>query len=504
VFSVLLFDKGWRFMEKVNQQPEIIILGLGPGNPEYLTVKAVDILTAAKEIYLRTREHPTVAGLPDRLKIHSFDWIYEEEGDFQAVYQRVAREVIFLAQSQPPVIYAVPGDPFIAEDTPALILEGARQAGLSVEVVPGVSFLEPTFAALKADPLPGVSVVDALALVSAHYPSFPPDQPALIVQIYSNQVASDLKLTLMTVYPDKHPVSLVHHAGTPELVIENIPLYELDRSQLTGNRTALYLPPLEPGSSMESFLELIAHLRAPEGCPWDREQDHQSLRPNLLEETYEALEAIDNDDQAAMQEEFGDLLLQIVLHAQIASEYGEFNMSDVIRGIYTKLIQRHPHVFGDLDLGEAGAVIKNWEALKAKERQDNGENKKGMLDGVPGSLPALTQAETYQKRAARVGFDWEDLDGVLAKIPEEIQELRESKSSTRQAQEIGDLLFSVVNVARWLGADAESSLREANQRFKERFYYVENKARALRRELSELSLEELDELWEESKNIPES
>ena len=489
-------------MKNDKQQPEIIILGLGPGNPDHLTVHAAEVLSTAERIYLRTEQHPTVAGLPEGLNTHSFDWIYEEESDYQVVYRRIAGEVISLAQSQPPVIYAVPGDPFIAEDTPALILKAARQAGLSVEVIPGVSFLGPTFAALEEDPLPWLSVVDALELASAHYPSFPPDQPALIVQLHSNQVASELKLTLMAVYPDQHPISLVHQAGTPELTIENIPLYELDRSQWIGNRTALYLPPLAPGSSMESFFELIAHLRAPDGCPWDREQDHQSLRPNLLEEAYEALEAIDDNDPVAMQEEFGDLLLQIVLHAQIASEYGEFNMSDVIRGIYIKLIQRHPHVFGDLELGEAGAVIKNWEAIKAQERQENGEGEKGMLDGVPGSLPALTQAETYQKRAARVGFDWEDLEGVLAKIPEEINELRDSEDGARQAQEIGDLLFSVVNVARWLGVDAESSLRNANQRFKERFAYLEKKARAGGRELSEMSLEELDALWEESKKSP--
>jgi tetrapyrrole methylase family protein/MazG family protein len=489
-------------MEMDKQQPEIIILGLGPGNPDYLTVRAAEVLSGAEQVYLRTEQHPTIASLPEGVQTHSFDWIYEEEDDYQVVYQRIAAEVISLAQTQPPVIYAVPGDPFIAEDSPVLILEGARQAGLSVEVIPGVSFLEPTFASLEEDPLPQIAVVDALDLASAHYPSFPPDQPALIVQVYSNQVASDLKLTLMAIYPDQHLVSLVHHAGTPDLIIENIPLYELDRSQWIGNRTALYLPPLAQGSSMESFFELIAHLRAPEGCPWDREQDHQSLRPNLLEETYEALEAIDDNDPEAMQEEFGDLLLQIVLHAQIASEFGEFNMSDVIRGVYTKLIQRHPHVFGDLDLGEAGEVIKNWEAIKAQERQENGEGEKGILAGVPGSLTALTQAETYQRRAARVGFDWEDLEGVLAKIPEEINELRESEESERQAQEIGDLLFSVVNVARWLGVDAESSLRNANHRFKERFAYIEKKARAGGRELSEMSLEELDMLWEESKTLP--
>ncbi|MFL7813297.1 MAG: nucleoside triphosphate pyrophosphohydrolase [Anaerolineales bacterium] len=485
-------------------QPAIIILGLGPGDPGLLTLRAAEVLADTQEVYLRTAQHPTVEGLPAHLTVHSFDWIYEEEGEYQQVYQRIAREVVSQAGGEVPVVYAVPGDPFTAEETPALILDLARRGGLAVEVVPGVSFLEPTFGGLEMDPLPHTSLVDALELAEAHYPTFPPDQPALIAQVYSSQVASDLKLTLMAVYPDQHPVRLVHEAGSEGQFVEDLPLYQIDRSQHIGNRTSLYLPPLAPGSSMESFLEIIAHLRAPEGCPWDREQDHQSLRPNLLEETFEALEAIDADDPSAMQEEFGDLLLQIALHAQIAVEYGEFTFSDVVRGIHTKLIERHPHVFGDLELEEADAVIRNWEKVKARERQENGRTEKGALDGVPASLPALTQAETYQKRAARFGFDWKDLEGVLDKLPEEVGEIKSALESGRQAEEIGDLLFTVVNIARWLDVDAESALREANQRFRGRFSHMEKEARAAGRELSEYGLDELDQLWENSKTGLES
>ncbi|TFG47956.1 MAG: hypothetical protein E4H33_05015, partial [Anaerolineales bacterium] len=331
-------------MVKTNQQPDIIILGLGPGDPAYLTLRASAVINQSREIYLRTRDHPTVAGLPEGLKIHSFDDYYEKEESFEKVYQRIAEEIISLAKKLPGVVYAVPGDPFIAEATPALILSLAKSENLVVEVIPGVSFLEPTFAALEGDPLPQLTILDAMDMQKAHYPSSPPDQPTLIVQVYSREIASNVKLTLMAVYPDDHPIFLIHDAGTPTQTLEELPLFELDRSKLIKNRTALYVPPLESGSSLETFLEIIAHLRSPEGCPWDREQDHQTLRPNLLEETFEALEAIDNNDPAAMEEELGDLLLQIALHAQIASEYGEFTMSDVIRGIYTKLILRHPHV----------------------------------------------------------------------------------------------------------------------------------------------------------------
>ncbi len=481
------------------QQADIIILGLGPGNPDYLTLRASTVIQNSREIYLRTREHPTVDALPPGLKIHSFDSYYQDES-FENVYKKIASEIINLAKTSSGIVYAVPGDPFIAEATPAMIKTLAKKENLTVEIVPGVSFLEPTFAALQEDPLPQVTILDALDMQNAHYPSFPPDRPALIVQVYSPEIASDVKLTLMAVFPDKHQVFLIHDAGTDSELVENVPLYELDRSQFIKNRTALYVPALKKGTSLESFQEIIAHLRSPSGCPWDREQDHQSLRPNLLEETFEALEAIDDNDPAAMQEELGDLLLQIVLHAQIASEDGEFNMGDIIHGIHTKLIQRHPHVFSDLDIDETETVMKNWEAIKARERVKNGQLDKGLLDGVPGSLPALTQAETYQKRAARVGFDWEDLKGVLEKIPEEVKELQEAKNSKNQASEIGDILFSVVNIARWMNVDAESALRNANQRFKNRFSNLEKEARAAGRELSEMSLEELDQLWVKAKS----
>ncbi len=385
-----------------------------------------------------------------------------------------------------------------------MIVEKAKQAGLTVEIIPGVSFLEPTFAAIGGDPLPQTSILDALDLASAHFPSFPPDKPALVVQIHSNDIASNVKLTLMAVYPDQHPVILIHDAGNDAELVENLPLHQLDRSPHLKNRSALYIPPLSEGTSLESFQEIIAHLRSPDGCPWDREQDHQTLRPNLLEESYETLEAIDANDPAGMQEEFGDLLLQIILHAQIASEYGEFNMSDIIQGIYQKIINRHPHVFGDLELDQAGSVIENWERIKANERENNGKDEDGLLAGVPAALPALTQALTYQKRAARVGFDWKILDDVLNKLPEEIREINQADDLDEKTAEMGDILFTVVNIARWMKIDPESALREANQRFKKRFSEMEIKARAGGRELADLSLEELDGLWEQTKSNPKN
>ncbi len=344
----------------------ITILGLGPGSPDLLTRQAWQILESATEVYLRTSHHPVVAGLPEQLRVHSFDALYENSESFESVYAQIVERVLDLGRRPQGVVYAVPGHPFVAEATTREIVRRAKQENIPTRIVEGLSFLEPTFTALGIEPIAHTALVDALDLVTAHVPPFPPSAPAIIAQLYSRDVASDVKLTLMAIYPDEHPVKMIHAAGTADELVEDLRLHQIDRSSQIGLLSVLYVPPLEPETSFEAFQEIIAHLRAPDGCPWDREQTHLSLRPSLLEETYELLAALDAEDVAGMREEFGDLLLQIVLHAQIASEYGEFNMADVLRGIHTKIVYRHPHVFGDLNLKDQKEVLQNWERLKRK------------------------------------------------------------------------------------------------------------------------------------------
>ncbi len=477
----------------------ITLLGLGPGDPGLLTRQAWELLGSIDEIYLRTRQHPVIEGFPAELQVHSFDDLYERAESFAEVYGTIVEQVLALGRRPQGVVYAVPGHPFVAEATGLEIVRRARQEGLPVQVVEGLSFLEPALTALGLDPFPHTALVDALELVSAHVPPFPPSTPAIIAQIHSQAVASDVKLTLMSLYPDEHPVRLVHAAGTPQASVESLSLYEIDRSPYIGLLTALYVPPLGPDTSFEAFQEIIAHLRAPDGCPWDKEQTHQTLRPHLLEETYEALAALDVGEAGAMREEFGDLLLQIVLHAQIASDYGEFTMSDVLEGIHKKIVHRHPHVFGDVDLKNVEGVLQNWERLKEAERNANGKGDTGLLDGVALALPALVQAEEYQKRAARVGFDWTEIQGVIDKVREELEEVFSATVGERRAAELGDLLFAVVNLARWHGVDAESALREANARFRGRFAQIEVSARLQGRSVSDLSLDEMEALWQAAK-----
>jgi tetrapyrrole methylase family protein/MazG family protein len=479
--------------------PGITLLGLGPGNPDQLTRDAWDVLSKASEVWLRTRQHPTVDALPPSVKLHSFDELYENGGTFDQVYDAIVEKVLELGRRPQGVIYAVPGHPFVAETTCPKIARLARDEGLAVAIIEGLSFLEPTFSALDLDPYPRLTLFDAMELSTVHVPVFPPDIPVLIAQLYSRLVASEVKMTLSETYPDEHPVRLVHAAGTKDEMVEELTLYEIDRSKHISMLTSLYVAPLGEGTSFEAFQEIVAHLRAPDGCPWDREQTHESLRTHLLEESYEALEAIDLGDVEGMQEEFGDLLLQIVLHAQIANEEGHFTINSLIKSIYDKIVRRHPHVFGDLALDGVKGVLQNWEKLKEAERRNNDKKERGLLDGVPSALPALTQSQEYQDRAARVGFDWPVVDGVLEKVIEEIQEIKTAMNEEELAEEIGDLFFVLVNLARWKKIDAESALRETNMKFKRRFAYVEQGARRQGKELSSMSLEEMDALWNEAK-----
>jgi tetrapyrrole methylase family protein/MazG family protein len=355
-----------------------------------------------------------------------------------------------------------------------------------------------TFDVLGFSPPEKLTLLDARNLSSAHVPPFPPDLPTLLTNIESRHLALQLKNVLLTTYPKEHVIYVVEGGKKKEERLE-----EVDERSASEN-TFFYVPALGEGTSFESFAEIVAHLRAPNGCPWDREQTHETLRKHLLEESYEAISAIDSGDFADMREEFGDLLLQVVLQSQIANEEGQFNVNQVIQGIHSKIVRRHPHVFGDLELDGVQGVLANWEKLKAKERgekKEKGEKKeeRGLLDGVPLALPALSQAQEYQDRAGRVGFDWADIEGVLDKVKEEIEEIKNAETDFELASEIGDLLFAIVNVARWKHIDAESALRGTNMKFKKRFAYVEEGAKKQGRDLPSLSLDEMEALWQEAK-----
>ncbi len=252
-------------------------------------------------------------------------------------------------------------------------------------------------------------------------------------------------------------------------------------------------------SQFATLVDIIARLRAPDGCPWDRKQTHASLRENLLEECYEVLEALDEGDSARLCDELGDLLMQVVLHTQIATEASEFELGDVVSSINTKLIHRHPHIFGSLKVKDAEEVALNWEALKQEEREAD----VSILASVPKQMPALGCSQAIQRRVAQVGFDWEDIDGVIDKLAEEVCEFKQAGSQEDRAREFGDLLFTLANIARRLEVDLEAALRQTNQRFSRRFSYMEEVYRQRGVNLGELSFDEQNSLWEEAKKQTE-
>ncbi|MSP12017.1 MAG: nucleoside triphosphate pyrophosphohydrolase [Chloroflexi bacterium] len=483
----------------------VTIVGLGPGRAGDLTREAWEVLSQATEVYLRTWRHPSSQAIPPGPEVFSFDHLYETHEAFDAIYEAIVAEVWRLAQRPEGVIYAVPGHPLMGEHTVYRILQQGRAAGISVRVVAGLSFVEPVLAALQQDALEGstpgtagLQIVDGADIARAYYPPLNTDLPALIPQVYDREMAADVKLTLMNAYPDEHPVTVVRGAGTDSAASETVPLYQLDQGVALDDLTTLYLPPIAGGrTSLSALQDILAHLRSPAGCPWDREQDHLSLRPELLEEVHEVLAALDAEDMEALQEELGDLFLNVFFQVQLATEEGEFRLSDVVREHTDKLIRRHPHVFGDVKVSGTADVKANWDQIKQAEKPH--ATRGTPIENIPVSLPALAHAQEVSKKAAKERFDWTDISGVWDKVREEVLEVKEAQNQAEREQELGDLLFATVNLARWLNVDAESSLRQATQRFIARYLGTRRLAEQRHLDWQNLTLAEMDGLWEEVK-----
>lgn len=451
--------------------------------------------------FLRTARHPTAPMVPDAL---SFDGVYEAADAFDDVYTEIVARLVGAATEHGEVLYAVPGSPLVLERTVRLL---ADDDAIDVELFPAISFLDLTWARLAIDPIEArVTLVDGHEFATAAADA---SGAVLVAHTHANWVLSEIKLAIddPTGTLDGMPAVLLQGLGTPDERIVSTTWSEIDRTLEADHLTSLYLPDFAggPGAGYVRFHRLARTLR--ERCPWDIEQTHRSLVPYLIEESYEVVEAIgglDDGDPAsddALIEELGDLLYQIEFHATIAEQEGRFTIADVTAGIHDKLVRRHPHVFGtddDVPDGvDADAVAANWEAIKRAEK-----GRTSIFDGVAGSLPALAYARQVQRKAAKVGFDWPDVDGALPKVVEEAREVAEARSSgdaAATAEEVGDLLFAFVNVARHLGVEPETALRGAADKFRVRFEAVERLASDRQIDLAAASLDELDSLWDEIK-----
>jgi tetrapyrrole methylase family protein / MazG family protein len=382
----------------------------------------------------------------------------------------------------------------VAERTVELLRADSR---VDIELVPALSYLDLAWTALGIDPLAaGVRLVDGHRFATE---AAGERGPLLVAQCDSPDVMSEIKLAV-TDEPES-PVTVLWHLGLPEQRIEQLAWNELDRFPDADHLTTVWIPTLaQPvGHELVQFHELVRTLR--ERCPWDREQTHHSLTRHLLEETYETLEAIEALDTETgegyehLEEELGDVLFQVFFHAVIAAEAGQFTIADVARTVHDKLVHRHPHVFADVTADTSEAVLTNWEAIKQAEK-----GRASVMDGIPGNLPSLAHATKVQRKAASVGFDWEDVSGALPKIAEELAELvAVMDQPDRAREELGDLLFAVANVARHLDVDPEAALRAASAKFRGRFMAVESLATGRGIDLRTSDLAALDALWDEVK-----
>lgn len=500
--------------------PQLVIAGLGPAGLELLPPGTLSRLKGGGRLILRTGRHPAAEELErGGIEFESLDRFYESAEGFDQLYPRLAEHVLAAAAECAAegryCLYAVPGNPLLGEESVRLALEGARAAGISVQVLSAPGFVDvvaPLLASRGALPqLTEWQVADAASLTEVWWDT---RRPVLIFQVDDTNAASRAKLALLEDYPPEFQVWVVRRAGVAgREEARQLPLVELDRRAAGryDHLTTIYLPPLpddQARPTYRSLRDVVHRLRAPGGCPWDREQTPASLKRYTLEETYEVLEAVDSEDPERLSEELGDLLLQVLLYAEIGREEGWFDDRDVISGIEAKLIRRHPHVFGDVELGDSEAVVRQWEAIKSSEKPE----RTSAMDGVSAALPALLKALEVSKKAVKVGFEWPSLHELLAKVDEELAEFRAELppdlsptraltpgESAAAASELADLLFTLVNIARWLRIDPEEALRQMVGRFQSRFRVMEQLAADAGREWGSLNISEMDGYWELAK-----
>jgi tetrapyrrole methylase family protein/MazG family protein len=484
-------------------RPRVVVAGLGPGGAQHVTAETLAAIDRTPHRFLRTSRHPTAHLAREAT---TFDSVYEASDSFADVYAEIADRLVEAAHEHGEILYLVPGSPLVLERSVRTLLSDSR---VRCELLPAMSFLDVVWARLGIDPIEsGVRLVDGHAFRTAAAGA---TGALLIAHTHANWVLSDIKLAIddPTGALDATPVVLLHALGAPHERIVHTTWSEMDRVIEADHLTTLYVPSLvtSVAEGYVRFHELARTLR--ERCPWDIEQTHRSLLPYLIEETYEVVDAIQQLDEAdpltdeALIEELGDLLYQIEFHATIAEQQGRFTIGDVTRGVHDKLVRRHPHVFGDadgnlVDVSGTGEVLSNWDRIKRAEKV-----RESIFDGVPSALPGLAYAHKVQGRAAKVGFDWPDVSGALPKILEEASELAEVAAAGEDADaiadELGDLLFAVVNVARHLGVDPEVSLRAATQKFRDRVVAVERLAAERDIDMHGADLDTLDTLWKEVK-----
>lgn len=479
----------------------IRIVGLGPGDKDAITLGTLEVLKDGGNVFLRTYKHPNVEYLEQLgVKFETYDEIYDNAENFDEVYSSIAEKLMKEQKSYEDIVYAVPGHPLVAEKSVSNLIKLCEEQGVEYQIYPAVSFIDVIMESLQIDPVNGLKVIDAFDI---HNQLFDKRIGTIVTQVYNNYIASEVKLALSEYYKDDTEIYFIRAAGVKGMEsIRKIPLYELDRQEDIDHLTSVYIPKdLDNTYDFKDFTDIMGTLRGEDGCPWDKEQTHESLKRYLIEECYEVLEAIDANDEDMMIEELGDVLLQVVFHAQIGKEEGYFDITDVIKAVSTKMIERHPHIFGNVKADTSEEVLANWDEIKKKEK--GFESFTEELRHIPKNLPALMRAEKVQAKAKNTGFDWDKVEDALNKVLEEYEEVKDvykGENRARILEELGDLIFASVNVCRFLDIEPENALNYTIDKFINRFEYIEKTAQGKGLKLTDMTLEQMDALWEEAKH----
>ncbi|HOK49355.1 MAG TPA: nucleoside triphosphate pyrophosphohydrolase [Sedimentibacter sp.] len=472
----------------------IQIIGLGAGGEEDLTIRAHKALLEKIPTFVRTDRHPLVKELRKSINIVSFDDYFEKYETFDQVYENILHTLLEEARQHGKINYCTAGSPYFGDVvTKKLVNEYKGQ--INTIIIDGMSFLDKCIKLSGYADYKNIKILDCL---EADEFSFDLNSLNIITQVYDRDLASNLKLSLMETYPEDTYALII---DVLEKNVKKIPVFLLDQEKNYGFSTYFCILPIEISNNrvynVSNLLRLTKKLRGPDGCPWDKKQTHDSIRQHLIEEAYEVVDAIDNNDVDNLLEELGDLLFQVVFHAQLAAEEGYFNFTDVVTKVCNKMYFRHPHVFGDVKADNIEEALISWENSKLKEKKlttytDN-------LKNVPKALSPLSRSYKVQKRAAEVGFDWSDAQGALLKVKEELLEFIEAYEDhniDNMEEEFGDLLFALVNFARFEKINPDIALNRTINKFIDRFEYIEKNSG---KDLKEMTLKEMDELWEKSK-----
>lgn len=472
----------------------IQIIGLGAGSIDELTIRAHKALNENIPTFARTERHPIVKSLQEEIEIECFDDFFEKYETFDEVYEKITDNILELVNKHGKINYCTAGSPYYGDIVTKKLINEYKDE-INIIIIDGMSFLDKCIKLSGFSDYKSIKILDCL---EADEFSFDINSFSIVTQVYDWEMASHLKLKLMETYPDDASILKI---DVLEGNVRKMPLFMLDQEKNYGFSTYFCILPIEISKNtvynVTNLCRIVKILRGPDGCPWDMKQTHESIRQHVIEEAYEVVDAIDNDDVDNLVEELGDLLFQVVFHSELGSEDGYFNFSDVVSNLCKKMYSRHPHVFGGVKAVNADEALESWESSKQKEK--NLSSYTDNLKNVPKALSPLSRSYKIQKRAAEVGFDWPDAEGAVLKIKEELFEFLEeykNNDSEKMEEEFGDLLFALVNLARFVKINPDIALNKTINKFINRFEYIETHSK---KDLKQMTLEEMDELWEESK-----